>query len=445
MKHRHGFTLLEVLTATAVVSILMPVLGLVFYQLLVIPPEENEHLTLANEVGLLASWLYRDGYMADNFSAGEAPFFGNFSWTDNSSDTHYLISYFYSDNKLMREETVTSNYSTTSSPIVTSNPIALSRHITSGNFSFEQRPYNLEVNITANSTTSMGKALVKELTIYIMPRPLHVETAEGGRWGVDPIQIGGSASSEIRISGDENMFNGDLKVDGDFTVTGNTNRVTGDLICDTLIDSSGGTFAYGDLTTPCPDVSLPDIGDPQLYFGTNLSEGITVLSDTDHEYVFNTSVDLYDIAEVWEYKSSTVKMLKPGMYYCNETITLEGKYIRGAVTLVADRIIISNPGGTGLIGNQIQIEPYYEDLLLWATGSDGTISGSSDGDIRVTGSAAWYPCVILDGVFYAPDGEIELSGNGATTQGWVMAFLTRCALVAQNITISGDNWFIYRW
>ena len=465
MRGKRGFTLLEVLTATAVVSILMPVIGLVFYQLMVIPPEENEHLTLANEVGLLASWLYRDGYMADNFSAGEAPYFGNFSWTDNSSDTHYFISYYSSNNQIMREKTVTSNYSTTSSPIVTSDPIALSRHITSGNFSFEQGQGNLQdnlkVNITANSTTSMGKALVKELTLYIMPRPLHVETTEGGIWGRSPILVGGGSSGKLVLEGKRILLNGNIHSNGIVTVDGNFCRVTETLECQSLIDNSdpdtgdeSRQFRYRELIeAPEAEIKdMPDIGVPEDFLVGNISEPFSeIINDIDHEYLFNYSVNLGDVDEVWKNNNPNTKTLKPGMYYSSGTITISGKGISGAVTLIADRIIIENPGGTGLMGNQIELEPYYKDLyyeglLCWATGSYGSTGIAEDGAILITGSdASWYPCVRIEGTLFAPNGEIELAGSGATLDSWEMASFMRGAMVGESVTISGDDWFIYRW
>lgn len=91
-----GFTLLEVVTAMAITSILLPVVGIVFYQILTVPPDQSARLTLTNEIQRLASILYQDGQRADNFSAGDGnPYFGNFTWTDYSTGYDYFVSYYY--------------------------------------------------------------------------------------------------------------------------------------------------------------------------------------------------------------------------------------------------------------------------------------------------------------------------------------------------------------
>jgi prepilin-type N-terminal cleavage/methylation domain-containing protein len=131
MKHLRGFTFLEVLTALTISAILLPVIGVTMYDLLVMPPEQSARLTINNELQQLSAVLYNDGYRADNFSEGEFPVYGNFSWTDYSTGLYHLVSYYWtgnctdgiinaSCNHIARTETITAI--PTPTPTVTSTP-----------------------------------------------------------------------------------------------------------------------------------------------------------------------------------------------------------------------------------------------------------------------------------------------------------------------------------
>ena len=80
-------------------------------------------------------------------------------------------------------------------------------------------------------------------------------------------------------------------------------------------------------------------------------------------------------------------------------------------------------------------------------GSTGTPAGALDGDILIQGESDWHACVSIEGVLFAPNGEIELAGSGA--EGWfgyiMPAEMYEGALIAQNLTISGSHWNFYRW
>ena len=54
MKSSRGFTFIEVLIALVIVSILLPVLGFVLYNLSVTPTDQGTRLKLNNEVALLS-------------------------------------------------------------------------------------------------------------------------------------------------------------------------------------------------------------------------------------------------------------------------------------------------------------------------------------------------------------------------------------------------------
>jgi Tfp pilus assembly protein PilV len=108
MKHPRGLSLIEVATALAITAILLPVVGVVFYQVLFVPPEQSARITANNEVQRIATMLEQDAYMADNFSQGDGnPYYGNFSWTDYSTGDQFFVSYYHTGNNIARQMTVT--------------------------------------------------------------------------------------------------------------------------------------------------------------------------------------------------------------------------------------------------------------------------------------------------------------------------------------------------
>jgi prepilin-type N-terminal cleavage/methylation domain-containing protein len=120
IKSARGFTLLEVVAAMVIIAIIVPIMGIAFYQVIVVPPEESKQLTLTNEIELLSSMLYQDGYRMENFTAGTSPYgyedggYGTFTWTDYSSNTSHSVCYYLSpadaanpNGHIIRSEAVT--------------------------------------------------------------------------------------------------------------------------------------------------------------------------------------------------------------------------------------------------------------------------------------------------------------------------------------------------
>jgi hypothetical protein len=326
--------------------------------------------------------------------------------------------------------------------------IVLSWHIAPGNFSFSEAGDSIVASMTAYSRDSMGKYVKKQLAIQIAQR-----TSTQSIWGDLPIY----ANEGLRLAGSYNLISGDVHVNGPVTVDKKpaNNVIDGTLTCDAVspdpMDPS--SLAYNNLVTPCTDGPLPNIGVPQDYFKTDLSTAVDVFNDAIHEYVFTGSgnTNLESVSGVWKNNDSTTGILKDGMYYSNGTIIMNKVHVRGNVTFVATGITIHNTAGSGsTYADVIYLKPYYKDLLLWATGSKGTLNGLGNADIEVTGNNANTPCADLEGVIYAPNGELELAGSGAkywnsATYVIFRATLDKGALLAKYITISGDYWSIYRW
>jgi hypothetical protein len=327
----------------------------------------------------------------------------------------------------------------------------LTRHITANNFSLAKSGNIIVANMTSTVNNNMGKYTEKQLTIYIRPRPAYL-LPEVSIWGEDPI----NTLSAFRISGTDATISGDMTVNGTVTVvsTAARNKIDGILTCTDVLwlpnppnTQNLSKLSYKGLFIQTPRVTMPDPGPAQGYFTTNLSLGVQVLDDVLHEYVFTSDVklDYPNPSGVWV--NSTY--LKPGLYYSNGSITLKDSRTRGTVTFIAaNNITIWNDDTSATYdpSRKIMLGSYDEELLFWANGSTGVTTTDLDGDILIRGSSTGHPCVTLEGVMFAPNGEIELYGSGMTRVFFILrAELYRSALIAKYLTISGNFWNIYRW
>jgi len=297
----------------------------------------------------------------------------------------------------------------------------------------------------------MGKYVQKQLTIYITPRPSYLLPVED-IWGYDTV----STLSSFRISGDYNSISGNVKINGTVTVdaAAEDNAIDGTLTCPTIVGDNQAKLSYTSRITGSPGNTMPRLSLTD-YISTNLSTGTTDWTEADliHEYVFTGDINLHTDAiarnHVWQGGTNpdTTHALKPGTYYSPGTITLADTYTTGTVTFIANRIIINNNNTGGLITPKITLGAYRDDLLFWANGSVGNPTTANDDAILIQGTSDWHACVSLEGVMYAPNGEIELAGSGRT--GWFgytdPAELYRGALVGKDLTISASHWNFYRW
>ena len=333
------------------------------------------------------------------------------------------------------------------------NTTYLSWHIAPGNFSLTRSAKYIIANISAGINGNRGKYIVKQLTVYIKQRPVLSGLGRGGIWGDNAIVCLGSLtiSGPADGHGAFDLFNGNIYVNGSVTVNalGDGSMVSGTLYCNTY-SFTGSDFTYGAVATLCPVQTLPSRGVPQDFFQTNLSTGTQNWSQADqyHEYAWNSSIWLTNVNEVFLNNDPSTLQFKPGYYYCNGTMVLYGHMLRGAVTLIAKQILIFNDDTTSNGSAYIGLGPYDADnMLLWATGNSG-----NDIWINQIGEARSHPCVELEGVLYAPNGEVQLIGSGSNPVAWgwltipsVKAMIYNGGIRAQNLTITGHDWWFYRW
>ena len=351
--------------------------------------------------------------------------------------------------QMTANRSLTAVYSLSPVPSPTATPINylttmyLTWHITANNFSLSPDTGTnlLTANMTAGVKTSMGKYVQKQLTLYLQTRPLYLLPKEN-IWGDDAV----STLSSFLISGDYNSISGDVKVNGTVTAdaAAEKNAIDGNLYCPNTNPDPMPTarLSFTSRTNGYPKNVMPDIGTMQSYFTTNLSAGVQVLDDGLREYVFtgNGTVYLHNVNQVWLGNNpETNHTLKPGTYYSPGTIELDDTYTKGSVTFIANKIVINNNNAGGLITPKITLGPFQEDLLFWANASGANA-------ILIQGTSAWHACASLEGVMFAPNGEIDLQGSGRMTTGYIdAAELYNGALVAKDLTISGSHWNFYRW
>ena len=124
---KRGFTLVEILVATAVAVLIMGAISSVFYYLMVIPPQQTDQLNAENQLRLSLDWIQRDGVQAHSFTLNTTPYppdppcegsyrYGYFSsyadprYTDPADLEYHEVQVAYSyDNvnkRLVREESI---------------------------------------------------------------------------------------------------------------------------------------------------------------------------------------------------------------------------------------------------------------------------------------------------------------------------------------------------
>jgi prepilin-type N-terminal cleavage/methylation domain-containing protein len=130
---KRGFTLIEMLIATAVAALIMGTLAGVFYYISTVTPQQGDQLSATNDLRFALDWIQRDGVQSYSFTINATPcpeypdlcedsyYYGHFSaYINLSGNATRTVSYRYDcdDGQLVREEW------TTEDPVTTNTTIA---------------------------------------------------------------------------------------------------------------------------------------------------------------------------------------------------------------------------------------------------------------------------------------------------------------------------------
>jgi len=160
MRTQRGFTLIEILIAVTVSTMLMGALGSVFVQLLVVPKQQSDQLAAVNDLRLALDFIQYDGVQATGFTEQTDPYYGYFLWHDYSSEDNYKITYRYDNSRLMRDEAINGTQQSS---------LAIAFHVADyESITFANSGNNtVTVTMTISITTVMGKDIVETDTRHI--------------------------------------------------------------------------------------------------------------------------------------------------------------------------------------------------------------------------------------------------------------------------------------
>ena len=407
-RRRKGFTLLEVVIALTITAVILPGLGITFYQMMTVPPAQRDQLTVSNEVQLVSSWLVSDGQKAEYFTGGNGSASMNLSWTDPSG--LHRVTYSLNNSVLTRDESIWNGSAMAPHNVSVAHNIAA--------FTSSNSTTGTGLEVTMNS--SKGKATKVE-TIYVATRIIHstagAQTSGGLSWGPYAIFLDSTAGTngkDIHFEAQGTVIHGDIHSDGNIVSSNSNTTVYGNITTNGTMKGNGGGI-----------ITFPNPGDGWMKSPLLNLPTVNAIDSSDYNFTIPAG-KLSTQTQVW---ASPIE-LKPGIYHCSGTLELDKDYAVGAVTFIADRIIIS--------GKYCNLQSYRGDLLFWANGS-GTGNGNSP--IEISNN----PPGIFHGVMYAPNGKILLSGKGNGGGPDLNYASITGALVAKEVDITGDNWIISRW
>ena len=145
MKGEPGFTLVELVIATAITGFILGILGMAIHHVVTIPEYGNERVTALHELQNVAHWVNLDGQMAQSATGGNELIL---TLPDASSVNYTLVG-----TDLLRT-TSTSNRT-------------LAQNVTSVNFSIQDR--YITMDITSSPAGRWGVSENETYKIYLRP------------------------------------------------------------------------------------------------------------------------------------------------------------------------------------------------------------------------------------------------------------------------------------
>lgn len=183
MRGSRGMTLIELIVALALGSLVMTGLGALIIQVIVIPDGGVPRLAVEAELRIATKWVRLDANKAQSFLAQASPAYGTFYWLDFSTypPTRRSSAYFWDEGVLYRQPTVEG---------VTEPPIPLVRHVThAADVTFQVSTADhalnadvaeqiLTVDITATSEGVATEPILVSDSISVELRPEQINPAQ---------------------------------------------------------------------------------------------------------------------------------------------------------------------------------------------------------------------------------------------------------------------------
>lgn len=143
---QRGFTIIEVAISTALIAVMLPVMGLFMASTVEQAPRVANRLVNVGDLDGVRTWLLQDARAAESFTPLSEPDYGSFQWTDytGAQPRQMKVTYSYDSEKLLRKLEVDG---------ATDSILAIARSVASyGDVSFQWFPN--EGYVKADITTT---------------------------------------------------------------------------------------------------------------------------------------------------------------------------------------------------------------------------------------------------------------------------------------------------
>ena len=374
-----GFALIELSIILAILGFFGLMLVAIIWQASIIFGAVGaDQVTLSDIRYLTNRTFFEDGSQAQSFALGVPPDYISFAWTDLSQATPSFQSARYKYGSAVK--TVFRDFRVQHQP---ASRESASRHISIfEDAGFRRTKDYLETTVKSTSHTPL-EPWSNRGEILVQPRAGQVENLPAGGY---VIFVAGTGGQQLRWSGSESGLIGNVYVNGSMSVSGSNHLVAGtvEAVGDITVGGSNNFFEARNSAVPVRTFPV----------------SFTLEQFQPFNFDFPGDADLGGIPQVW--LDSQRSVLKPGVYRATGRIKLANSNVRGKVTFVASSIEIS--------GSNIDLIAFHRTgVLFHATGTGTNV-------IKVSGSS-----VVWTGIFYAPNGEIQLSGSDLVGDGSLYA------------------------
>lgn len=378
LKGQGGFTLVETAIVLAIMGIVGAQLVGIFWQFNVLSGRVGADQVTLSDLRNGTNWLFEDGRKSQVLAIRPQPDYFALDWTDftNPPPSFSSVRYRYA-------KASTETFRDLGFDLNPPSPQSLMRDIAAyDDVSFRRTPDYFEAAIKSTSEISIEPRST-QTKLLVQPRATAAQPPPAGGYA---IFVTGPGAPGMKWSGSESRVIGNIHANGQIVVSGSDHLVGGVVEAVSGITVPGSNHFFDSRNSSAPSLPLP------VTFTTTQFEPVT--------FDFAGDVNLINVPQVWLDPGRSV--LKPGVYRATGRIKLSNSNVSGNVTFVADGIEISGSGVT--------LVPFHgTKVLFYATGTIGDT-------IKISGSN-----VTWAGIWYAPNGTVQLSGSDLLGEGSIYA------------------------